>query len=236
MGERLRDESLPRHDRALEILDAAAARVAAGDRQGVHPRSEAHLLLTAYWTAMSAFHLEALSIYALEIERFIPEEMRGHVSHILVTYIPTIRLSDCLEAYDGRRLPLAKETDYVRWTLPDTPGFQGNLLKIPEDDPNYRAQRELASVLLHLDRRLAPRAVAMIDRARAVMGAFAQTGWGWSTYYSEAYTFVFKPAEVLRGHRPASGESMKPPPRPTTPRGPTTRGDGSTPTGPTSGG
>ena len=74
----------------------------------------------------------------------------------------------------------------------------------------------------------------MIQSASGVMRRYAKCGWGWTTYYSDAFTFVFKPVPVEKGSRPATGESTKPPPPPTTPQGPGSSGGGSTaPGGPT---
>jgi len=234
VGEHLRDDVLPRYDRALRILDKAAIEYAPGAK-GVHPRSHANLLLARYWFYMSAFHLEAYSLYALEVERFIPEDMRGHVDRIVVTYVPTIRMSDCLPAYDGRELSVAEESQYGRWTPRSTPGYQGNILDIPIEDPNFRARRSTASVLRHLDKRLFPRARRMLSAAQDVMETYSKTGWGWTTYYADAFTFVFKPIKVRTGHRPSRGGG-KAPPRPTTPRGGGRGGRTSKPGGPSTGG
>jgi hypothetical protein len=160
--------------------------------------------------------------------------MKGHVDRVLVTYVPTIRMSDCLDAYDGRALDLAGEAQYRRWVPRDAPGYQGNILDIPIEHPDFRARRRTASVLRHLDRRLHARALRMLDGARAVMKTYGRTGWGWSTYYSEAFTFIFKPVEVPRGHQPSRGGG-KPPPRPTTPRGGGPGKGGSKPGGPATG-
>jgi hypothetical protein len=159
--------------------------------------------------------------------------MRGRVDRFLVTYVPTIRMSDCLDAYDGRTLSPRDEARYRRWTPPTAREYQGNLLAIPEDDPNYRARRGLEPVLRHLDPRLRRRALDMILAGRGVMRRYARSGWGWTTYYCDAVTFVFEPVEVERGSRPATGEGSKPPPRPTTPRGPGAGGGSSSPSGPT---
>lgn len=236
LGHHLQEVVLPQHAKALALLDAEIERIDAGRGPAVHPRSAAHLRLTAFWTAMSAFHLSALAIYATEVERFIPLGMLGRLEGLHVTYVPTIRMSDCLEAYDGRRLTADHELGYPRWNVDDTRGYQGNILDMEQNDPNYRAQRDLVHVFRHLDKRLVPAATTMVERARDVMTRYAETGWGWTTYYSEAYTFVFTPVTLQTGPNPSSGESLRPPPRPTTPRGPLGGGDGSTPTGPTTGG
>jgi hypothetical protein len=233
-GEEIAKDVLPRYDEALALLDGAIADVEADRSVRSHPRSVANLHLARFRFAMSAFHLEAFSIYAREVERFVPESMRGHVHYVHVAYVPTIRMSDCLDAYDGRTLPVTLEGRYPRWLPADASGYQGNLLEIPKDDPNYRAKRGLEPVLRHLDPRLRRRAMDMIQSAKAVMRGHARSGFGWTTYYSDAFTFVFTAVEVERGSRPATGESTRQPPRPTTPQGPGSGGGGSTsPSGPT---
>jgi hypothetical protein len=227
---------LPAYDRALSLLDAALADVEADRSARTAPRTVAHLRLARFRFAVAAFHLEAFSVAAREVDRYVPAEMRGRVERVHVAYLPTIRMSDCLDAYDGRTLPTTLESRYVRW-LPGgetQPPYQGNLLVIPRDDPNYRAKRGLEPVLRHLDRRLLRRALDLIQAGRGVMRDAARSGWGFTTYYSDVFTFRFTPVEVPRGSRPASGEGSKPPPRPTTPQGPGGSGGGSTsPSGPT---
>ncbi|MGE0192211.1 MAG: hypothetical protein AB7T63_09225 [Planctomycetota bacterium] len=234
LGRRLLEDVLPLYDDAAEMLDEAAARMAP-DRGGVHPRSHAHLLLTRFHVRMSAFHLQALGLYATELDRFIPEEMKDDVDRVFVTYVPTIRLSDCLEAYDGRELSPADEAAYPRQDLGGVPHHQGNLLQIPEADASYRARRQLTHVLRYLDPRLRARALQMIGAARDVMESYGQTGWGWTTYYTDAFTFLFHPVPVQRGHQPSRGGGKAPPP-PTTPRGGGDGSGGSTPGGPGTGG
>ncbi len=232
LGRRLLEEVLPAHDEALVLLDAAWFEVEAGRDRRSHPRSVANLCLMRFWLRMSAFHLAAYAIYASELDRFIPDDLRGHVDYVTVTYVPTIRLSDCLEAYDGRALTDEDERTLPAWELIDEPGYQGNLLVIPPQDPRFRARRSLDRVLLRLDGRLRARALHMIEAARVVMKRYARTGWGWTTYYSDAFTFIFRPAKVLTGHQPSSGGSTKPPPGPSTPQGPGTGPGGSAPGGP----
>jgi hypothetical protein len=234
LGRRVAEETLPAYDEALRWLDGTIPERAEGRLGRSHPRSVADLYLTRFWLSMSAFHLEAFSIYAREVERFVPAEMKGRVDHVLVTYVPTIRMSDCLDAYDGRTLTREQESAYPRWTVEDAPGYQGNLLEIPVEDANYRAKRSLDLVLLHLDPRLRRRALDMLRSARDVMSRYGRTGWGWSVYYADAVTFIFKPVPVATGHRPTPGGSERPPP-PTTPRGPNTPSGGSNPGGPTTG-
>ena len=234
MGRRLLDEVLPLYDEAAKMLDDGAERMEPG-RGGVHRRSHAHLLLTRFHVRMSAFHLQALGLYATELDRFIPEAMKDDVDRVYVTYVPTIRMSDCLEAYDGRELAPADEAAYPRQEVPGVPEQQGNLLQIPEADANYRARRQLTHVLRYLDPRLRTRALQMIGAARDVMESYAQTGWGWTTYYTDAFTFVFHPVPVQRGHQPSRGGGKAGDP-PTTPRSGGDGTGGSTPGGPGTGG
>ena len=180
---------------------------------------------------MSAFHLEAFSIYAIEIERFIPERIT-HVDRWWVVYIPTIKMSDALDGYTGQELTAEDEASYERWVLPDQPGMQGNILLIDPEHTHYRAKRKLTDVLKHLDPRLVPRALDMIHSARRVMKDHAMSGWGWTTYYSIAYTFIFMPLPEASGPPPVRPGETEPTP-PTTPRGPATTPGGSEPGGPT---
>lgn len=243
-GKRLAELVLE-YDAALDILDRALKRVADGKDTKSHPRSVADLRLARFWFSMSAFHLDALGIYMREIERFVPKDFDLKHARLIVTYLPAIRMSDCLDAYDDRVLTPEAEAAHPRvvhraWrrlgTLvwPDrhvVPGQQGNLLNIPEDDPNYRAKRSLSSVLLHLDRRLMPRALEMIEAGREVMRHHARTPWGWTTYYSEAHTFVYLPVNEAVWAAPRSGTEDEDEPGPVTPS-PVPRG-GSSPGGPT---
>ena len=231
-GTRIRERALPRYEKALEILDEALADELTGARRS-HPRAVADLVLARFWFAMSAFHLEAFSIYALEIERFIPQRIT-HVDRWWVVYIPTIKLSDALDGYTGQELTAEEEASYERWLLPDQPGMQGNILLIDPEHTHYRAKRKLTDVLKHLDPRLVPRALDMIHAARRVMKDHAMSGWGWTTYYSIAYTFIFMPLPEADGPPPERPGETEPTP-PTTPRGPATTPGGSEPGGPTTG-
>jgi hypothetical protein len=62
----------------------------------------------------------------------------------------------------------------------------------------------------------------------------AMSGWGWTTYYSIAYTFIFMPLPEAEGPPPVRPGETEPTP-PTTPRGPETTPGGSEPGGPTTG-
>ncbi len=235
-GSRIKADLLPLYDQAIFILDRALNRENAPGTTPSSPRAVADLHLARYWFSMSAFHLDAFATYALEMDRFIPERLYGKIDRIWVTYIPTIKMSDVLDAYDGRELSLEDEKQYERWLLPDQPGQQQNILLIDPEHPDYRAQRSLARVLKYVDPRLRRRALDMIFSARRVMADYAESGWGWTTYYSIAYTFIFLPIPESRGPPPERpGEVVPPPPPPTTPRGPPTTPGGSSPGGPTTG-
>lgn len=232
-GARLQEDVLPRYDRAIRILDKALAEEASS-RQRSHPRAVADLILARCWFAMSAFHLEAFSIYALELERFIPDRIQGQIDRWWVVYIPTIKMSDALDGYTGQELTPEDESSYERWVLPDQPGMQGNILLIDPEHTHYRAKRKLTDVLKNLDPRLVPRALDMIHSARRVMRDHALSGWGWTTYYSIAYTFIFMPLYPDPAPPPTRPGDTEPTP-PTTPRGPATTPGGSEPGGPTTG-
>jgi hypothetical protein len=249
-GQRLAD-LLPRYDRAIEALDHALSRIRAGEDVASHPRSVADLRLGRFWFALSAFHLEALSIYLREWERFVPPGFDDRKHRLVVTYLRAIRMSDCLDAYDGRVLSDEAEAGYRRdllrhvdwdggpapapgpppgmgpsggpsWAEREVvPGQQGNVLDIPEGSPDYRAKRSRVAVIRYLDRRLVPRALDLIRAAEGVMADHAKTPWGWTTYYTDAFTFVFEPVPRSDGRsdRPG-GESSpdEPPPWSPTPR------------------
>jgi len=231
-GTRIQETVLPLYDRAIGILDEAIADELTGLRHS-HPRSVADLVLARYWFAMSAFHLEAFSIYALEIERFVPERIE-EIDLWWVVYVPTIKMSDVLDGYTGQELTAEDEASYPRWVLPDQPGMQGNILLIDPEHTHYRAKRKLSDVLKNLDPRLVPRALDMIHSARRVMKDYAMSGWGWTTYYSIAYTFIFMPLPRSPGLPPSRPGDTEPS-GPTTPRGPATTPRGSKPGGPTTG-
>ncbi len=232
-GQRLA-EVLPAYDAAIDLLDRTLGSLRAGEWPGLPRRDHANLLSARFDFAMSAFHLHALSLYMQEIERFRPEGEEGRSYAYVVTYVPTIRMSDVLDGYEGRTLPAAAEDEFAidRKLAPFR--WQGNLLGIPESSPFYRAVRAPDRVLARLDERLVDDALRMISTGRDVMEAFGKTPWGATVYYSEAYTFVFKPVTNLLGnvgHAPG-GKDKKKKPAPVTPTdgspsgsgGPTTPG------------
>jgi hypothetical protein len=207
------------YDRAVRVLADAQEKLAAGKLAGVVRRSQANLRLCRFWFEMSAFHLDALRIYLTELERFIPPG--GDMKNVFITYTPAIRMSDCLDAYDGRVVSAKDEERHGHVEPADAPrGRQDNFLQIEHDDPDYRAKRALACVLLHVDPRLLPRANRMIDAARDVMAHEAKSGWGWVVYYSVADTFVWSPGSRAGGSAPESGH-----PDSSSPSNPTPHGD-----------
>jgi hypothetical protein len=235
MGRRLVGEVVPLFGRALRTLDEQIAALRRPGAAPVHPRALADLTLGRYWVAMSRFHLHALGLYATEIERFRPDDPDEQVDHYVITYVPAIKMSDVLDAYDGRTLPPEAEAMYGRGAFSAVfEGEQDNILDIPETEPDYRARRDQARVLVNLDDRLRDDALDMIEAARAVMARYSHTGWGWTTYYSVAYTFVWYPVPPSRGAVGPLGGAVPstPPEEPTTP---STPGGGSTGGGPTTG-
>jgi hypothetical protein len=143
-----------------------------------------------------------------------------------------------LDAYDGRLLDAAGERKHRRMVMPGVKGQQGNLLDIPSKNPDFRAKRAQERVLEHLDERLVPHAVDMIESARRTMERYARTPWGWTTYSSVAYTFVWHPVPPEKGSTgPMGGVGPTPPSEdPEAPVTPGGGGGGSTGGGPATGG
>ena len=238
LGTRLA-EALPFYERALAGLDDALATRKSSGLAGVRRRVDANLRLARFGFAMSAFHLHALSLYMQEIDRFIPPEKRKNVTTYIITYVPTIRMSDVLDGYEGRVLPPEKEKEFAdslaglpseaRWFA-----YQGNYLAIPEEEPWFRAKREFATVVKNLDPRLLRDATRMIAAAVDVMGPYARSPWGALVYYSEADTFIFEPVHgcdsltspLGKGDDPATTptDPTPGPPAPSSPGGATTPG------------
>jgi hypothetical protein len=252
-GARVRARVLPLYARALADLDEAQARLDLPGEPRCHPRARADLALGRFWLSMSRFHLHAFSLYAAELERFQPPEGTVRDGTYRVAYVDAIRLSDCLEAYDGRRITpereAALEAEAVLRGLPapkgdpnpirgfgSAEGLQGNLLTLPETDPDYRARRDLDKVMKNLDPRLRADALDMIRSAERVMERYARTPWGWTVYYSVAHTFVWRPGwtfpTVTRRAGGSGGGGGDTTPRdkpPTTPKPPPAPGGGSAP-------
>lgn len=229
---------LPSYDRALARVDEAVAGVREGTLRPGTKRAHADLLVGRFWLAMSRFHLHALSIYLQEIRRFLPPGTPPDPEEILIGYTPTIRLSDCLAAYDGR---VASPDDEALIGLVrahaerDEPrGRQENLLPLPKSSPQYRALRSFDAVVKRLDSRLLRDARRMVDTAKDVMGPYGRSPHGWVVYYSEALTFVFAGCKPPKGARTPrhdgddpSGGKTPPVPGPTTPPGRPGPGGGS---------
>jgi len=238
--------ALPRYDRAIAILDEALEKVKERGDAGPSPRSVADLRLGRFWFSMSALHLHALSLCLAEMDRYVPAGWDERRDRFAVSHLPLIRMSDCVDAYDGRTLPPAAETHYPRalhraWSFPGredgparwepgqiVPGQQGNLLAIPPESADFRAKRDVGAVLAHLDARLRERALDVIASARSVMEHHARTPWGWSVYYAEVLGWIFDPVDGGVDVRPRPGED-EPPDTPWSP----TRPPGSSPGGPT---
>ena len=95
------------------VLEEAHYAWKAGALKGLPRRDHALLLAARFDYAMSAFHLHALSLYMQEIERFRPPDFPKHVLQYVVTYVPTIRMSDVLDGYEKRVLPDAGEVEFA---------------------------------------------------------------------------------------------------------------------------
>jgi len=207
------------YDRATTVLAEAQKRLAADGLAGASRRSQANLRMCRFWFEMSAFHLDALRIYLNEIDRFMPPGADDR--KVMITYAPAVRMSDCVDAYDGRTISTQDETKYGHARAPTgedlSRGWQGNFLAVPTSSPKYRAKRDLDYVLFHLDPRLLPRALRVIDAARDVMAHEARSAWGWTVYYSELHTFVWAPGPTGDGKDDRHGAPDEPPPPPNTP-------------------
>jgi hypothetical protein len=224
---------VPLYDKAIEILDNAAREIAEGKGGTPHRRSLANLRLARFWFEMSAFHLHALSLYLTELEKHVPQEvLEGH-RDLWITYVPTIRMSDCLSGYEGVSIP--EEMDEAlqdrgplaliagRDPMPKT---QSNILQFEVRDPRYRALRHPRQVMKKLDQRLKPRALRMIDAGAEVMRQEGRSPWGWMVYYCDACTFIYYP--VPSNLNPTERPGVDPPDGATTPRpNPRARGPGS---------
>ncbi len=240
---------LPRYAEALALLDDALARVNDGRDTTSSPRAVADLRLVRFEVAMSAYHLQSLGLTLTDIESRVPPTWDETTDDFSVSHHRSIKLSDCLDAYDERTLGVADEAQYPRllhraWVPPGregrttwepgqvVPGQQGNLLAIATGDPAYRARRSLSAVLKNHDPRLVPAARRMIQAAQDVMTHDARTPWGWNVYYAEALCYLFDPVDGAFDRRPRSGDEEG---RPDTPWDPTPP-PSSSPTGPATGG
>lgn len=210
-GERIATTTLPRYEAALARLDAAVEAMGDGVGTPPPPRAQADLLLGRSWFAMSAFHLHALSIYLRELRSFFPPGTPAEPSELVVTYVPTIRLSDVLEGYEGRTVPPAWETSRRQPPPADIPRWQSNLLAIPRREPAYRALRSWDRVVERLDPRLLRDAMRVRVTADAVMRRFGRSPHGWVTYYADLYTFVWAPGNGPRSVLRRIGSAPVPP-------------------------
>jgi hypothetical protein len=227
-----------RYDAAMAILDEAIAAAKPGTKGWSH-RTVADLYLARFQFAVSAF-----------ATRSFPDLVPKGWDHVnddyILSHLPFIRMSDCLEAYDGRTLEADSESHYPRalhraWTPPgfaDKPGrWQpgeivagqiGNVLKISPASPDYRARRDVEAVLKHFPEALKERARDLIGAAREVMRDYRKTPWGWTVYYTEVQGFVYDPVDGGLDVRPRTGDDtdhdvpFSPTRPPSTPGGPTT--------------
>jgi hypothetical protein len=168
----------------------------------------ANLRLTRFWLEMSAFHLEALSLYLGELEKHLPRRIVAKNGAVWISSVPTIRLSDCLAGYGGRSIDESEDEKlqaegrtWFEWYRRS----QSNVfLWLEKSDPRYRALRHPEQVVKKLDPRLVPRALRMIEAGKDVMRDEGRSPWGWMVYYSEAETPVYVAV------RTAPGSSARP--------------------------
>jgi len=208
------------YDRAIAILERAAKSMEGGPG-GAHPRSVADLYLARFWFEMSAFHLEAMSLFFKERAR-LRERDKVH-GRFTVTYVPTIRMSDCLDSESGLTVSPNDEGSYRSDFAPK--GYQGNLLGVPQGNPKFRARRDIEMVLKNLDPSLKDRALRMIHAADDVIARYRKSPWGWVVYYTEAFTFVSVEVTGSPVESDRMGVEIL---RPTTPHPPPSTGGGPT--------
>lgn len=191
-------------DRLARLAERLAARSDARPS-----RTDANVRLLRFWCEMSAFHLDALALLFDGIPKI--GGPAGRDAEVQVAYVAAIQMSDCLDAYDGRRI-----TDDEERTLCERSdarlhaGAQSNFLVMLPGDPRVRARRSFDAVTRNLDPRLLPRARRMVAAAQSVMDRYAKSPWGWVVYYASAATFVHE----MRTGRSAPGDVGAPAPVP----------------------
>lgn len=213
-----------KYDDAIGILDKALADLAAGTLAGATRRSQANLRLLKLWFEESAFHLESVAAAASDVAKVRPADAKMELA---MTRRTSVRLSDCLEAWDKRVVPAEVESEHAPLELPDGIDIQSNFLSLETGHPFFRAKRENGRALAHIDPRLRARADRVVAAAAAVMKSDARSAWGWVTYYSGLKTFslhAFVREKSSPAPRPApeTGKQSPPPPDP----GPSTPGSG----------
>jgi hypothetical protein len=221
-----------RYDEAVAVLDKALADLASGALHGASRRSQANLRLAKFWFEVSAFHLQSLGAAEADVDKARPQ---GAKLDLGTSRSLAVRLSDCLDAWDGRVVPDEVETRFGSSQFADDPRigamFQGNLLRISTGHPFFRAKRSLDRVLANLDPRLAARAKGVVAAAVDVMAHEGRSAWGWTTYYAGLETYrltATEPAKWKPPPKPAEQGSQPPPPPPESPTTPGSDGGGTT--------
>ena len=222
-----------KYDDAIAILDKALLDLAAGNLAGTTRRSQANLRLAKLWFEMSAFHLESLANACAGVAKVRPA---GSKLELAMSRTDSVRLSDCLDAWDKRVVPAAVEERYgSTWGAADPkapfdPEMQSSFLNVDTGHPFFRAKREKDRVLARLDPRLRPRAERVIAAAALVMKHDARSPWGWVTYYSGLETFSLHTYEPVKPdphpYTPPEPGTKPPPPPPQGPSTPTSGGGG----------
>lgn len=202
------------YEEAWDVLGRGLEERNRGGGAARDPRGHADLLLARFWTALSLFHLRALQMAAEDGLAYVRTPRGRRTSSLYPTYIPCFRMSDCLDAYDGHHLDIADETRHSPWVPGRADGYQGHILEIPPESPDYRARRHLHSVLGRLRPELVEDARRLLGSATDVMKDYGRTAWGWSVYYTDVYTFFFRP--IVEGWA-ALPRPTGPIPLPTTP-------------------
>lgn len=201
--------------------------------ESLEARARYDALIERFWLKMSAFHLESLRVLTSDPERFLIDPKKGW-SHPVTSY-EAIRLSDCLEASEGRQISpeLERRSESYRRRLVDSGCLwqidQCNVLftvwgwdparplpQIVADpvcspfDPNYRAQRDVLEPVANLDDSLKTRALDLIETAREIHEECRDTPWDWLVYYASIDVYGFVKDPILPGSSSPPRPDQKP--------------------------
>lgn len=189
------------HDRAwMELSHSLDLDPATWQQLGPRARNDA--LVERFWLKMSAFHLESLRVLTADPERILIQPKKGWRGS--VTPYEAIRLSDCLEAYDGRRIASELEFRFGRHRRRfldhgSAQQFdQSNELVQDRYEPNYRAQRDDLEPIANLDDSLKTRALDLIATAREIHDSCRGTPWDWLIYHASIDVYRFVPGTAVQ--------------------------------------
>jgi hypothetical protein len=234
-------------DRAAMALSRSLEQdAAAWESLGARARND--VLIERFWLKMSAFHLESLRVLTADPEHFLIHPKKGWRYSVIPP--EAIQLSDCLEAYDKRRIAPDVEAASARLRLGFHTGDetaqvdQGNLLVIranpqvfdpdwkPTDgqtsfslggvfDAEWRAQRDDFAPVANLDPLLKTRALDLIASAREIHDSLRGTPWDWLVYYAEVDVYAFAvPCAPPRDSKQPRPSQKPDDDGPATPKGP----------------